>query len=100
MTPQVKININERYLFPDHSYSLMIFAEDSGTPMFHVFSDGWDITFEISTGKEIDILSKGKKKLVYKYIKENVHKWLNGINVNKQTISNAEYAMSIWKALH
>ena len=100
MTPQVKININERYLFPDHSYSLMIFAEDSGTPVFHVFSDGWDITFDISTGKEIEIVKKAKNKKLYKYIKENAPKWLNGINVNKQTISNAEYTMSIWKQLH
>ncbi len=100
MTPQVKINLNERYLFPDHSYSLMIFAEDSGTPRFHVFSDSWDIAFDISTSKEIGIVKKAKNKKLYNYIKENIPKWLNGINVNKQTISNAEYAINVWKRLH
>ena len=95
-----RINMKENNIFPYNKYEIKIWSNDHTPPHFHIKSDGWNISYEIETGKEIEVIEEGEKKSVYKYITKNVNKWLDNKCALIPQISNRENATAQWIQLH
>lgn len=95
-----KININENDIFPSDKFEIMICSNDHNPPHSHIKSAGWNISFEIDTGKEIEVIEHGEQINVYKYISDNVNKWLDNRCALIPKITNRENAMAQWIQLH
>lgn len=95
-----RINMKENNIFPYNKYEIKIWSNDHTPPHFRIKSDGWNISYEIETGKEIEVIEEGEKKSVYKYITKNVNKWLDNKCALIPQISNRENATAQWIQLH
>lgn len=95
-----RINMKESNIFPFNKFEVKIWSNDHTPPHFHIKSDGWNISYVIETGEQLEILEKGEKKSVYKYISNNVNKWLNNKCALIPQITNRENAMAQWIQLH
>lgn len=95
-----RINVKESNIFPYNKYEVKIWSDDHIPPHFHIKSYGWNISYIIETGKQLEILEKGEKKSVYKYISNYVNKWLDSKCALIPQITNRENAMAQWIQLH
>lgn len=95
-----RINMKESNIFPYNKFEVKIWSNDHIPPHFHIKSDGWNISYVIETGAQLEILEKGEKKSVYKYISNNVNKWLDRKCALIPQITNRENAMAQWIQLH
>jgi len=95
-----RINIKENEFFSFNEYEIKIQSHDHNPPHLHIKSDGWNIAYEIETGKEIEIIERGEQRNVYEYITKNVVKWLDNKCALIPQITNRENAMAQWIQLH
>ena len=54
-----RINMKENNIFPYNKYEIKIWSNDHTPPHFRIKSDGWNISYEIETGKEIEVSKDG-----------------------------------------
>ena len=94
------INMRENILFPNKKFDIKIISHDHTPPHFHIIYDGWDITYEIETGRELEIIARGSLNSVYKYISINVNKWLDSRCALLPQITNRENATAQWTQIH
>ena len=58
-----RINMKESNIFPYNKFEVKIWSDDHIPPHFHIKSDGWNISYVIETGKQLEILEEGEKNL-------------------------------------
>lgn len=95
-----RINMKENNIFPFREYKIKLWSNDHNPPHFHILCDGWNISYNIETGAEIEIISKGKKRSVYKYISNNINTWLDSKCALILQITNRQNAMAQWIQIH
>lgn len=100
MVEIARINLRERNIFPYEEYEVRVWSDGLIPPHFHVKSGGWDVTFSIETGKELEVLESGEDPAVYHYISTHVNEWLDGRCALIPKITNRENAMGQWVQLH
>lgn len=97
-----RINKNEigKCLFAYNSWELKIWSNDHNPPNFHIIKDGWDVSFRIDNGKEVEIKTKGNNKSIYDYMRANVEAWLESKCSIQPKLTNKENAMLTWYQHH
>lgn len=100
LVEMARINTKDRGLFPFNDFEVKILSNDHNPPHFHIIKDGWNVTFSIESGEVISIGSQGEKKQIYKYMTENVVKWLSSPCAILPAVSNQDNAMAVWTQLH
>lgn len=97
-----RINVNEPQgaIFPYQDYDVHIWSNDHEPPHFHIKRNRWNVSFNIETGEQIEILSQGTEKNVYDYMITNVSKWLDSPSAILPQITNRQNAMTQWMQLH
>ena len=94
------INLRESCVFPYKEFMIKIMSYDQNPPHLHIISKGWDISYEIETGRELEIIARGSLNSVYKYISNNVNKWLDSRCALLPQITNRENATAQWAQIH
>lgn len=92
--------MKESNIFPYNKYEVKIWSNDYTPPHFHIKSDGWNISYIIETGDQLEVLERGEKESVYKYISNYVNKWLDSKCALIPQITNRDNAMAQWIQLH
>lgn len=97
---RININENERCIFPYNSFEVKMWSNDHEPPHFHVISDGWNISFTIEDGRELEVKNIGRNSSTYNYIVKNIPIWLDMPCKIAPKISNRENAFIQWQQLH
>jgi hypothetical protein len=98
-----KINMKEtgkNSIFPFNAWDVKIWSDDHNPPHFHIKRNGWNVSFRIDTGEQIEILSKGSEDNIYDYMIANVQKWLDNPSAILPQITNRQNAYAQWVQLH
>lgn len=97
-----RINKNEsgKSIFPYNSWEVKIWSNDHTPPHFHVLKDGWNVSFIIETGEQLQIETKGKDTSIYNYMVNNVKEWLSNPCSIMPKLTNQENAMLQWEQIH
>lgn len=97
---RININENERCIFPYNSFEVKMWSNDHEPPHFHVICDGWNISFTIEDGRELEVKNIGRNSSTYNYIVKNIPIWLDMPCKIAPKISNRENAFIQWQQLH
>lgn len=100
LVEMARINTKDRGIFPFDDYEVKIWSNDHNPPHFHIIKNGWDVTFSIENGEVLSIKSQGDKMQIYKYMTDNVAKWLSSPCAILPAVSNQDNAMAVWSQLH
>lgn len=100
LVEMARINTKDRGIFPFDDYEVKIWSNDHNPPHFHIIKNGWDVTFSIENGEVLNIKSQGDKMQIYKYMTDNVVKWLSSPCAILPAVSNQDNAMAVWSQLH
>ena len=102
LVEMARINLQEngKSIFPYDKWEVRIWSNDYFPPHFHICSEGWDVSFLIETGEELNINDKGDKPQTYRYMCKNVKKWLQSPCVILPKLTNQENAAMQWAQLH
>ena len=102
LTEMARINKKEtgNCIFPYNTWELKIWSNDHNPPHFHIIRNGWNVSFNIETGKVLQIESKGSKAEDYNYMISNVNQWLSSQCFMMPKITNRENAILQWEQLH
>lgn len=95
-----RINKKENNIFPFTAWEIKIWSNDHTPAHFHIIRDGWNVSFNIETGKIMQIEGKGQNRRVYDYMVNNVEKWLNSPCAIQEKLTNRENATLQWMQLH
>jgi opacity protein-like surface antigen len=87
-------------IFPFNAWEVNIWSNDHDPPRFHIKRNGWNVSFSIETGEQIELISQGAEKNVYDYMIANVPKWLDRPSAILPQITNRQNAMTQWLQLH
>lgn len=86
--------------FPANKFEIKLWSNDHNPPHFHILYDGWNISFTIEDGKELEVISIGTHSSDYKYIVKNVPIWLDMKCSILPLITNRQNAITQWQQLH
>lgn len=102
LTEMARINKKEtgNCIFPYNAWELKIWSNDHNPPHFHIIRNGWNVSFNIETGKILQIESHGSKTEDYNYMISNVNQWLSSQCFMMPKITNRENAILQWEQLH
>ncbi|MBQ9173781.1 MAG: DUF4160 domain-containing protein [Bacteroidales bacterium] len=103
LVEMARINMKESgkgSFFPFNAWEVKIWSDDHEPPHFHIKRNGWNVSFAIETGEQIEISSQGTEKNVYDYMITNVSKWLDSPCAILPQITNRQNAMAQWLQLH
>ena len=100
LTEMARINTKEKNIFPYNDYNVHIWSNDHNPPHFHVMREDWDVIFLIDSGELFKVKNFGKDKKIYKYMIENVKKWLSNPCCMQPKLTNQENALLQWEQLH
>lgn len=100
LVEMARINTKDRGLFPFDDYEVKIWSNDHNPPHFHIIKEGWNVAFSIENGEVLYIKTQGDKKKIYKYMTENVVKWLSSPCAILPAVTNQDNAMAVWTQLH
>ena len=78
----------------------MIWSDDHEPPHFHIKRNGWNVSFTIETGEQMEILAKGSETNVLDYMQANVKRWLDSPSAILPQITNRQNAFAQWMQLH
>lgn len=97
-----RINLKEigNVLFPTNKFEIKIWSNDRNPPHFHVICEGWNISFTIEDGRELEVKNIGSHSSTYNYIVKNIPIWLDMPCKIAPKISNRENAFIQWQQLH
>ena len=84
--------------FPTNKFEIKIWSNDHNPPHFHVICEGWNISFTIEDGRELEVKNIGNH--TYNYIVKNIPIWLDMPCKIAPKISNRENAVIQWQQLH
>lgn len=103
LVEMARINMKESgkgSIFPFNAWEVKIWSDDHEPPHFHIKRNRWNVSFDIETGEQIEILTQGTEKNVYDYMIANVSKWLDNPSAILPQITNRQNAMVQWTQLH
>lgn len=115
LTPNKVVNLNRDELvemarinlknygntpFPSNKFEIKMWSNDHNPPHFHVLYDGWNISFNINNGKELNVEEIGRHSSDYNYIVKNVPIWLDMECAIQPKITNRENAIIQWEQIH
>lgn len=102
LVEMARINLKEidSVPFPTNKFEIKIWSNDHNPPHFHVISEGWNISFTIEDGRELEVKKIGRNSSIYNYIVKNVPIWLDMPCKIAPKISNRENASIQWQQLH
>ena len=97
-----RINLKEigNVPFPTNKFEIKIWSNDHNPPHFHVICEGWNISFTIEDGRELEVKNIGSHSSTYNYIVKNIPIWLDMSCKIAPKISNRENAFIQWQQLH
>ena len=97
-----RINMKEfgNVPFPTNKFEIKIWSNDHNPPHFHVIYEGWNISFTIEDGKELEVNSVGTHSSDYNYIVKNVPIWLDMRCKIAPEMTNKRNAIVQWQQLH
>ncbi|MGM9767007.1 MAG: DUF4160 domain-containing protein [Candidatus Cryptobacteroides sp.] len=87
-------------IFPLHAWEVKIWSDDHEPPHFHIKRNGWNVSFTIETGEQMEILVKGSETNVLDYMQANAKKWLGSPSAILPQIANRQNAFAQWIQLH
>ena len=87
-------------IFPFSKYKIYVFSNDHNPPHFHILCEGWNVSFEIENTGNYKINKKGENISILKYILRNVDDWLDSFSYNVSILTNRQFIMSLWNAIH
>jgi len=102
LVEMARISVNEGVkgsIFPFNAWEVNIWSNDHDPPRFHIKRNGWNVSFSIETGEQIELISQGAEKNVYDYMIANVPKWLDRPSAILPQITNRQNAMTQWLQL-
>lgn len=100
LTEMARINKGEDSIFPYAGWEIKIWSNDHLPRHFHILKDGWNVSFEIETGRLLGVEAQGKNMSVYRYMVNNVADWLSSPCAAQAKLSNRENADLVWEQLH
>ena len=88
-------------LFPYNSWEIKMWSNDHKPAHVHIMKDGWNVTFLIEDGSLDKIEREGSKKADFDYMCKNINKWFDNLSADaKGRMTNREYALTLWDAIH
>lgn len=87
-------------IFPFSKYKIYVFSNDHNPPHFHILCEGWNVSFEIENTGNYKINKEGENMSVLRYILRNVDDWLDSFSYNVSILTNRQFVMSLWNAIH
>lgn len=102
LVEMARINLKEigNVPFPTNKFEIKIWSNDHNPPHFHVICEGWNISFTIEDGRELEVKNIGNHSSTYNYIVKNIPIWLVMPCKIAPKISNRENAFIQWQQLH
>ena len=102
LVEMARINLKEigSVPFPTNKFEIKMWSDDHNPPHFHVICEGWNISFTIEDGRELEVKNIGNHSSTYNYIVKNIPIWLDMPCKNAPKISNTENAFLQWQQLH
>lgn len=102
LVEMARINLKEvgSVPFPTNKFEIKIWSNDHNPPHFHVICEGWNISFTIEDGRELEVKNIGSHSSTYNYIVKNIPIWLDMPCKIAPKISNRENAFIQWQQLH
>ena len=102
LNEMARINKNEtgKCIFPYDKWEVKLWSDDHDPPHFHIICNGWNVSYTISDGKILQIISKGSEKNILDYMEANVLKWLSSKCFAQPKLTNRENALLQWEQIH
>ena len=102
LVEMARINLKEigSVPFPTNKFEIKIWSNDHNPPHLHVICEGWNISFTIEDGRELEVKKIGRNSSTYNYIVKNIPIWLVMLCKIAPKISNRENAFIQWPQLH
>ena len=102
LVEMARINLKEigSVPFPTNKFEIKMWSDDHNPPHFHVICEGWNISFTIEDGRELEVKNFGNHLSTYNYIVKNIPIWLDMPCKIAPKISNRENAFIQWQQLH
>ncbi len=102
LVEMARINKNEigDCIFLYNKWEGKIWSNDHNPPHFHIICNQWNVSFDIQSGKLMEIEKRGTENNIFNYMVANVEKWLSSPCHAQPKLTNRENATLIWEQLH